>query len=71
MITNEELERRLGSLVDNTVSARTWTTVSLSPSICLEALASILRDLASELRSLYVDAIGSDPWADHPEEIQP
>lgn len=71
-ITEEELENRLGQITDNAVSARTYTTTRiLPPVLCLDALENLLKELTRDLRELYIDATGSDPWADHPKEIQP
>lgn len=70
-ITDEELEQRLGRAVDDTMSALAWTSGAMPPAISMDALRGMIKELGSNLRELYVDALGSDPWEDHPQEIQP
>ena len=70
-ITDDQLNR-FGMMVDSAVSARTYTTTGmLPPEICLEAIGGILKELSGNARELYVEICGSDPWENHPQEIQP
>jgi len=69
---NEEQMNRFGMLIDKVVSARTYSSTGmLPPSICLEAIDSILREVSGEARELYIEIAGEDPWENHPKEIQP
>lgn len=63
IVTEEQLEK-LGKLVDridNLVHAR---KLPISDGLHLRALGEALPDLHSELKTLYVDIAGDDPWAD-------
>jgi hypothetical protein len=63
VVSEEQLEK-LGKLVDridNLVHAR---KLQVSDGIHLRALGEALPDLHSELKTLYVEIAGDDPWAE-------
>ena len=70
-MTDQQLNE-FGMLIDKVVSARTYSSTRILPAnICLDAIDSILREVSSEARELYIEIAGNDPWEDHPAEIQP
>lgn len=70
-ITEQQLDC-LGMLIDKVVSARTYSSTGmLPPELSIAAIDAILRETSGELRELYIEISGEDPWEDHPQEIQP
>lgn len=61
-ITNEQIEI-IGGLVDRCDNLVAASQLPMKPEFHLQQLRSALIDIGTDLRSLYRDISGEDPWA--------
>jgi hypothetical protein len=63
----EEIARRIGTLADRTENFMQWQNAAIPPQIKLDAMWHGLKELEVELKLLYIELAGNDPW-NMPEE---
>jgi hypothetical protein len=69
-VSEAQLEK-LGKLVDRIDNLVHAEAIPMPEAIRVIALSKILPDVHSELKSLYVEIAGDDPWADPPSSDPP
>lgn len=62
MPLTEDLERRLGAIVDRAENALHGMKMPVNPTIHLQGLEGILREIRDDARKVYVEIEGNDPW---------
>ena len=60
-ITDEQLEK-LGKLIDRIDNVTHAGMIPMPDKLRLQAIGEFLPELHSELKSLYVEIAGDDPW---------
>jgi hypothetical protein len=70
VVTEEQLEK-LGKLVDRIDNLVHAGAIPMPDKLRVTALTEALPDLHSELKALYVEIAGEDPWADPPSSDPP
>jgi hypothetical protein len=68
--TEEQLEK-LGRLVDRIDNLVHAGAIPMRDELRVKALTASLPDLHSELKALYIEIAGDDPWADPPSSEPP
>jgi len=66
----EEIAQRIGELADKAENFMQYQNAAMPPHIKLDAMWHGLKELEVELKLLYIELAGNDPW-DMPEGEYP
>jgi hypothetical protein len=56
----------IANLAERCANLHAATSLPLRPELHLEAIAPALQEMAAQLRAIYVEVSGEDPWEDEP-----
>ena len=66
MKASSDVMERLGQLADKADNFCHAAQIPLSPRIHITALRGGMEDIRDELRAIFREVTGDDPWADEP-----